>query len=391
MKFTELKIDPRILRALEEIKFHEPTEIQTKAMPPALEGKDMIGQAMTGSGKTAAFGIPIVQHAVAGKGLQALVLEPTRELAVQVSKELVKFSKYCNLRVAAIYGGVDIMPQINALKIAEIVVGTPGRILDHMQRGTIRLNGVSILVLDEGDRMLDMGFIEDIQRIISRTPPGRQTMMFSATMPDEILRLAQRYLRNPVRIATQRHISAHLLKHIYYDVKQDEKLSALVHLIQKENPSLAMVFCATRYMTDIVADALQSSGIEAKAIHGAMTQSARMNVLEGFHRGRPHILVATDVAARGLDIQNVSHIFNYDSPKNVDDYTHRVGRTARFGKTGKAVTLLSSHDHQAFRKIVQYIDMEKGRLEGFKPYRIPAQRRHSYDRRQSNRRYPRRY
>ncbi len=392
MKFTDLKIDPRILKALEEIKFHEPTEIQLKAMPPALEGKDMIGQAMTGSGKTAAFGIPIAQRVAAGKGLQALVLEPTRELAEQVTRELVKFSKYCGLRVAPVYGGVDIVPQINALRSAEVVVATPGRILDHMQRGTIRLSGVHVLVLDEGDRMLDMGFIDDIRRILSQIPASRQTMLFSATMPDEILNLSRRYLRSPVRIDTPHHISKHLLKHAYYDVKQDEKLSVLVHLIQKENPSLAIVFCAMRYVTDIVAEALQSAGIEAKAIHGAMTQSARMHVLDGFHRGKPHILVATDVAARGLDIQNVSHIFNYDVPKTVDDYTHRVGRTARLGKTGRAITLLSSQDHPTFRKIVQYIEMEKGRIEGFKPFRMQVQRRRDYGSDQSRgRRYPRRY
>lgn len=389
MKFSDIKIDPRILRALEEIKFHETTEIQMKALPPALEGKDVIGQAMTGSGKTAAFGIPIVQRIEQGAGLQALVLEPTRELANQVTQEMIKFSKYCNLRIAAVYGGVDIMPQIRALKNAEIVIGTPGRILDHMQRRTLSLRAIKILVLDEGDRMLDMGFIDDIKRIIGQTPETRQTMLFSATMPEEIVYLAKRYLKNPIRLATQHHISRHLLKHIYYDVKQDEKISALVHLIEQEKPSLAMIFCSTRHMTDIVARNLQNAGVEARAIHGGLTQSARMHVLEGFHRGRPHILVATDVAARGLDIQDVSHIFNFDIPKTADDYTHRVGRTARFGKTGKAISLLSSHDHLAFRGIIRQIEIEKGHLEGVK--RIHTQPMRDHRRNEEHRRYPRRY
>lgn len=388
MKFSDIKIDERILRALEEIKFHEPTEIQLKALPPALEGRDIIGQSITGSGKTAAFGIPIIQGIVKEAGLQAIVLEPTRELANQVTQEMIKFSKYCNLRIAAVYGGVDIMPQIRALKNAEIVIGTPGRILDHMQRRTISLRGIKILVLDEADRMLDMGFIDDIKRIIGQTPQSRQTMLFSATMPEEIAYLAMRYLKNPIRLATQHHISRHLLKHIYYDVQQNEKISVLVHLIEKEKPSLAMVFCSTRHMTDIVARSLQSAGIEARAIHGGLTQSARMHVLEGFHRGRPHILVATDVAARGLDIQNVSHIFNFDIPKTADEYTHRVGRTARLGKTGKALSLLSSHDHQAFRTIMRSIDIEKGHLEGVK--RINTQPMRDHRRNEEPRRYPRR-
>ncbi len=388
MKFADMNIDKRVQKALLEMKFHEPTEIQEKSIKLALEGRDIIGQAMTGSGKTAAFGVPLVQGVEQKKGVQALVMTPTRELAVQVSNELRKFSRYCSLGVASVYGGVSIEPQISAIHHSEIVVGTPGRILDHMQRGTLKLNKIKVLVLDEADRMLDMGFIDDIRRILSVLPENRQTMLFSATMPDEIVYIARRYMKNPARIVTQRHISRHLLKHIYYDVRQDEKLSVLSHLIAKEKPSLAIVFCGTRRMANVVDRYLRECDVDSKAIHGGITQSQRLHVLDGFRKGRPHILVATDVAARGLDIQDVSHIFNYDIPKNADDYTHRIGRTARFGKTGKSISLLSSQDHPAFRSIIRHIEIEKGRLD-FKPQIVRMQREHREQRHE--RRYGRRY
>jgi len=389
MKFSELHIDSKILKALHEIGFHEATDIQAKTIPAALEGKDLIAQAMTGSGKTAAFGVPIIQKTEAKKGVQALVLTPTRELAEQVSQELMKFSRYSNLHVAAVYGGVAIEPQISKIRYSEIVVGTPGRILDHTQRGTLSLKGIKFLVLDEGDRMLDMGFIDDIRRIISQTPHSRQTMLFSATMPEPIVNLARHYMKNFVHIKTQSRISKHLLKHIYYDVQRDEKLSLLKHLIQKEKPHLAIVFTATRRTADFVNRFLQSQGVESKSIHGGHTQAARTQILEGFHRGRPHILVATDVAARGLDIKNVSHIFNYDVPNGPEDYTHRIGRTARFGKTGKAITLVSREDHPSFQRIVRYMDIEKGSLENFRPR--PVRQYEHRERRQSSWHRPRRY
>ena len=388
MKFADMNIDKRIQKALLEMKFYEPTDIQEKSITLALQGKDIIGQAMTGSGKTAAFGVPLVQGVEQKKGVQALVMTPTRELAVQVSDELKKFSRHCLLGVAAVYGGVSIEPQISALQRSEIVVGTPGRILDHMQRGTLRLNKVRILVLDEADRMLDMGFIDDIRKILSSLPENRQTMLFSATMPEEIVYIAKRYMKNPARIVTQRHISRHLLKHIYYDVRQDEKLSVLSHLIEKEKPSLAIVFCGTRRTANFVDRYLRESDVDSRAIHGGITQAQRTHVLDGFRRGRPHILVATDVAARGLDIQNVSHVINYDIPKTADDYTHRIGRTARFGKAGKSISLLSSQDHPAFRSIIRHIEIENGRLD-FKPQAIRMPREHREQRHE--RRYGRRY
>ena len=369
--FSDLNLDKKITKALEEIGFIEMTDVQARAIPAALEGKDLVAQSITGSGKTAAFGVPIIEKLQHGHGIQSAIIGPTRELVNQVSIEMQKFSKHKRLEIATVFGGVSMEPQYQKLKHADIVVGTPGRMLDHMQRGTLRLNNVKILVLDEADRMLDMGFIDDIRKIISQMPENRQTMLFSATIPEEIMDIAKRFMKHPVKIMGEKHVSAHLLKHYYYDTNQEEKLSLLEYLIKKEKPHLAIVFCATRGVTDFVARELQRAGIEARAIHGGMGQDSRMRVLEGFHRGRPHILVATDVAARGLDIKNVSHVFNYDIPKTAEDYTHRIGRTARFGKTGETISLLSKQDHEFFRKIIQYIEIEKKPLpEDFRPRKV---------------------
>ncbi len=369
--FSDLQIDPKITKALEEIGFLEMTDIQARSIPAAIEGKDIIAQSITGSGKTAAFGVPIIQKLESRKGIQAVIIGPTRELVNQVSAEMQKFSRHKRLEIATIFGGVSLEPQIHKLRGADIVVATPGRMLDHMQRGNIRLDKVRMLVLDEADRMLDMGFIDDIRKIISQMPHDRQTMLFSATMDEPVMEIAKRFMNHPVKIMGEKHVSKHLLKHYYLDIKQEEKLSLLEYMIKKQKPTLAIVFCATRGITDFVARELERANIEARAIHGGMGQDSRMRVLEGFHRGKPHILVATDVAARGLDIKNVSHIYNYDIPKTVEDYTHRIGRTARFGKTGETISLLSKQDHDPFRKIVQYIDIERITLpEDFEPRKV---------------------
>ncbi len=369
--FSELNVDKRTVKALEEMGFSEMTEVQKRVIPVALEGKDVIAQSITGSGKTAAFGVPVSEKVKHGEGIQAAIIGPTRELVNQVGNELIKFNKYRNVEISMVFGGVPIGPQFHKLRSADIVVGTPGRMLDHMQRGTLRFNSIKILVLDEADRMLDMGFIDDIRKIISQMPVNRQTMLFSATMPDEVVDIAKRFMKNPVSIMGEKQISAHLLKHYYYDIKQEEKLSLLGYLINKEKPSLAIVFCATRGITDFVARELAQGGVEAKAIHGGMEQGRRLNILEGFHRGRPHILVATDVAARGLDIKNVSHIFNYDIPRTPVDYTHRIGRTARLGKSGKTISLLSQYDHESFRRIMRYTEIEKmDRPRDFVPRKV---------------------
>ncbi len=390
--FTDLKLDERVTKALEEIGFLEMTEVQVKSIPPAMEGKDLIVQAMTGSGKTAAFGVPIVERTTRGKGIQAAIIGPTRELVNQVSTEFEKFSKHKQLTVATIFGGVSMEPQVAKLKHAEIVVGTPGRMLDHLRRGTFRLDRISILVLDEADRMLDMGFIDDIRTLMAQTPKEKQTMLFSATIPPEIVSLARRFMNNPVTITGQRHVSRHLLTNYYYDVRQEHKVPLLDYLIRKEHPTLAMVFCATRHITDFVANELHRRGIEAQAIHGGLSQQSRMAVLKGFHQGALHVLVATDVAARGLDIQNVSHVFNYDIPKSAEDYTHRIGRTARFGKEGKALSLLSQHDHEAFRKIVRDIDIVKLEVpDDFHPQPVFFRKEHTIQRRTFSRRGPPRH
>ncbi len=366
MKFNEMKISNDVLKAIRDMNFDKPTEIQEKALPPALSGNDVIAQSMTGSGKTLAFAVPIIEKIEHEKGVQALILAPTRELANQISEEFKKLSKYKKVYICEVFGGVSINPQIHALRRAEIVVGTPGRILDHMQRGTISLKNVKTLVLDEADRMLDMGFIDDIKKILRALPRERQSMLFSATMPDEIMYIARKNMKEPVKVKTQAQVAKHLLRQFYYDVKGEYKISLLTQLIEREKPSLAIIFCATRTTTDIVAKHLQANNVEAKAIHGGHEQAKRSKVLEGFHKGRPHVLVATDVAARGLDIKDVSHVFNFDVPKTVDEYQHRIGRTARIGKEGKAISLLSKQDHEAFRKIVGRFDITRSDATRFK-------------------------
>ncbi|MBI4896142.1 MAG: DEAD/DEAH box helicase [Candidatus Aenigmarchaeota archaeon] len=371
MKFSELALHQSILQSLKDIGFEEMTDIQEQTIPAILEGKDLIGQSMTGSGKTAAFGVPIIQHCRPEKKVQALILEPTRELAEQVTVELKKFAKHSHVFVTSIYGGVSMEPQIQNLRHTDIVVGTPGRILDHLRNHTLSLAHVHILTLDEADRMLDMGFIDDINKIISQVPQHRQTLLFSATMPDEIKRLAHRYMKNPVHIKTQIHIEKSRLSHIYYDVKPFVKNQFMIHLLQKENPELAIVFCATRTRTHSLAITLQHAGLRAKAIHGGLSQAQRMHTLESFHNKHYNIMIATDVAARGLDFKNISHIINYDVPKTPEDYTHRIGRTAREGKSGIAITLVAQQDHDAFRKIIQKVDIEKAVMDDFVPKREP--------------------
>lgn len=375
MKFQEMKIEQKILDAIRGMKFETPTEIQEKALPVALSGRDLIAQSMTGSGKTLVFAVPIIQNIEHGKGIQALVIAPTRELANQISQDIIKFSKHKRVEICEVFGGVSIEPQISNLRRAEVVVGTPGRILDHMERGTIFFKNLKILVLDEADRMLDMGFIDDIEDIIRNLPKKRQTMLFSATIPDEIMRIVHRYMNNPDKISAQKHVAKHLLTQYYYDIKGEYKISLIYHLLEKEKPDLAIIFCGTRATTDVVADNLQRLGVEAKAIHGGHQQSKRTKVLEGFHEGRIHVLVATDVAARGLDIKNVTHVFNFDVPKTVDEYTHRIGRTARIGKEGKAISLLAKQDHEAFRKIASRFDIQRVNTEGLKLESIPLYQR----------------
>jgi superfamily II DNA/RNA helicase len=350
-QFRRLGIIDPVIRVIEQERFEEPTEIQEKAIPYVTAGKDVIAQSATGSGKTLAFGAGIIQHCEKGRGLQALVITPTRELAEQNTRALNIFSRYKPLSIISVYGGVSISNQIEALRTADVVVGTPGRILDHVDRGTINLHHIKVLVLDEADRMLDMGFIDDVHRIIKQCPDKRQTLLFSATMYEEITRLARRYMISPVKLVAESYVDPSKLKQVYYDVPDGRKFSLLVHLLKNERAGLVMVFCNTRINTDFVARNLKRCGIDATAIHGGFSQSKRNRTMDNFNNERVYVLVCTDVAARGLDIKGVSHVYNYDIPKNSKDYIHRIGRTARAGHEGKAVNILASRDHDNFRAV----------------------------------------
>src|SRR3989344_1272602 len=359
MKFEEMNIDTRMLELIHKLGITEPTEIQEKSIPPGMAGKDVIGQIMTGSGKTLAFSVPILHGVKRDGGIQALILVPTRELANQVA-EFMHSVSFGGIKVCRVFGGVSIEPQISHLRRAEVVVGTPGSVLDHIERRTIELQNIKFFVLDEADRMLDMGFIDDIRRVITKLPKNRQTMLFSATIPDEIMYIIRNFMKEPVKLKAQIFVSKHQLKQYYYNVRDEEKLSLLLHLIKKEKPSRAIIFTATKRMTSIVASILRENSVDAEAINGDMPQTKRMNVMEGFHHGKPHILVATDVASRGLDIKDVTHIFNFDVPNDPDSYTHRIGRTARMEAEGKAITLLAVRDHELFRRILRQVkDIEK--------------------------------
>jgi len=351
--FSKLGINPNILRVIAEERFEKPTLIQEKAIPLVLQGKDILGGSATGSGKTLVFASGILQNAKRGAGIQALILTPTRELAEQVGKEIRKFSKYQPLNITSIYGGVSINPQIDALRRADVVIGTPGRILDHIDRRTIMLRGIKTLVLDEADRMLDMGFIDDVEKIIRECPKVRQTLLFSATIPNEIANIAHRYMNNPIKVSAETFVDPRKLTQVYYNVQDGLKFSLLVHLLKQERTGLVMVFCNTQRNTDFVANNLKQMGIEAMAIHGGLSQDKRTRTIGDFHAQKVEVLVCTDVAARGLDIKGVSHVYNYDIPKESKQYIHRIGRTARAGKEGKAINILASADYDNFSRVLR--------------------------------------
>ncbi|MDI6737451.1 MAG: DEAD/DEAH box helicase [Nanoarchaeota archaeon] len=361
--FEHLGISPQILKVIEEQRFEMPTEVQEKAIPYALKGIDVIASSATGSGKTLAFGAGIIAKAEQGRGIQALILTPTRELAEQNAMNLKLFSKYKRISIITVYGGVAMGPQFNGLKSASIVVGTPGRILDHIGRNSINLRNVKTLVLDEADRMFDMGFIRDVERIISQCPKERQTMLFSATISPEVVHIAKNYMKNPVRVSVDTYVDPAKLKQVYYPVPDNMKFSLLVHLLKNERSGLAMIFCNTQKTTDFVANNLRKQGLEALAIHGAFTQARRTSTMEKFHLHRFDVLVCTDVASRGLDIKGVTHVYNYDIPKESNQYIHRIGRTARAGKEGKAINLLSERDHDNFSRVLRDNDVKVEKKE----------------------------
>lgn len=361
--FEHLGLIPQILKVIEEQQFEMPTEVQEKAIPLALKGVDVIASSATGSGKTLAFGAGIIANAQIGKGIQALILTPTRELAEQVAKNLKLFSKYKQQNIVTVYGGVSINPQFHGLRTATIAVGTPGRILDHMQRKTIDLRHVRTLVLDEADRMFDMGFIHDVEQIIRQCPKERQTLLFSATISNEVVHIAKNYMKNPERVSVESYVDPSRLTQVFYQVPNNMKFSLLVHLLKSERAGLAMVFCNTQKTTSFVANNLRKHGFNALAIHGAFSQARRTNTMEKFHAQKFDVMVCTDVASRGLDIKGVTHVYNYDIPKESNQYIHRIGRTARAGKEGKAINLLSDRDYDNFSRVLRDNDVKVKKLE----------------------------
>lgn len=352
-EFKKLGISESLLSAISNLGITEPTKIQRDSIPHILEGKDVIGGSATGSGKTLAFGSGVIEKAIPRNGLQSLILTPTRELAEQVKSSLRELSKGKKLSVIAVYGGVSINPQIDALRKADVVVGTPGRVLDHLERRTINLSKVNIVVLDEADRMLDMGFIDDVEKIIRSCPKERQTLLFSATMSDKIVYLANKYTKKPIKVSAEKQVDPSKLKQFYYDIDKNKKLSLMVHLLENEESGLAMVFCNTRKTADFIMKNFRANNIKAISIHGGLTQNKRTKNIELFNKARTGVLVCTDVAARGLHIENVSHVYNYEIPSNPKDYVHRIGRTARAGEQGKVINLLSNFDHDNFSRILQ--------------------------------------
>lgn len=351
--FHDFGLEARILKAVTELGFEEPTPIQQKAIPIALSGRDLIGQAQTGTGKTAAFGLPLIQR-INGTSdkISALILAPTRELAIQVAEELGKLSRYKGVRTLPIYGGQEIGRQIRALKKhPQIIVGTPGRLLDHINRKTIRLDDVDTVILDEADEMLDMGFLEDIQTILGKVPAERQTMLFSATMPPNIQKLAEQFLRDPAHVSVvPKQVTVPQIDQAYFEVHERQKFETLSRLLDMESPELAIVFGRTKRRVDELSEALQKRGYSADGLHGDLSQAQRDTVMRKFRDGSIDVLVATDVAARGLDVTGVTHVINFDLPQDPESYVHRIGRTGRAGREGVAWTFVTPReiDHLYF-------------------------------------------
>ncbi|MBX5436326.1 MAG: DEAD/DEAH box helicase [Alicyclobacillaceae bacterium] len=351
--FEEFALSRRVQQAIDDMGFEEPSPIQAACIPLILEGRDVIGQAQTGTGKTAAFGIPIVEAATTEPRVQALVLTPTRELAIQVAGEFRKIAKYKRVRTLPIYGGQSIGHQIRGLQQGvQVVIGTPGRVLDHIRRGTLKLGQVRTVVLDEADEMLDMGFIEDIEAILRETPVERQTLLFSATFPPEVRRLASRYMRDPEHVTINRgEMTVPLTEQVYYRVLERNKLESLCRIIDSEEIALGIIFCRTKRGVDELAEALLARGYLVDALHGDLSQAQRDRVMKRFRNGDIELLVATDVAARGLDIDNVTHVVNYDMPQHPESYVHRIGRTGRAGRRGLAITLVTPREFKLLKQI----------------------------------------
>ncbi len=362
--FEDLEISPAVAKALGEMGFEEPTPIQTSAIPPALEGRDIIGQAQTGTGKTASFGIPIAEKKTTGRPY-AIILEPTRELAIQVAEEIDRITRYRKCSVLPVYGGASMERQFKALrKGANIVVGTPGRLIDHLNRRTLSLDEVSIAVLDEADEMLDMGFIDDIEKILKMLPQSRQLMLYSATMSPEIMKVAKRHMKDPLKIAINvKDIVAPKIQQVFYEVLERDKMEVLTRLLDVETPELTLIFCHTKRDVDEVCARLRQRGYNAGALHGDFTQSHREDIMAKFRAADIDILVATDVAGRGIDVENISHVINYSIPQNPEGYVHRIGRTGRAGRSGIAVTFVTPREYRQLQTIERIAKTKLSRKE----------------------------
>ena len=367
MKFKELGLDHDLLKAIAQSGFEEATPIQAETIPLVQAGKDVIGQAQTGTGKTAAFGLPILQNIdKADRSIQALVISPTRELAIQTQEELYRLGQDKKIKVQAVYGGADIRRQIRQLsEHPQIVVGTPGRILDHIGRHTLKLQNLKVLVLDEADEMLDMGFIDDIEKIVEQMPTARQTLLFSATIPASIMRLTNKFMHEPVTVKIKaKELTADTVEQYYVRAKDYEKFDVMTRLFDVQDPDLALIFGRTKRRVDELTRGLKARGYRAEGIHGDLTQQKRMSVLRQFKSGQLDFLVATDVAARGLDISGVTHVYNYDIPQDPDSYVHRIGRTGRAGHKGVSVTFVTPNEIEYLHTIE---DLTKKRMLPMKP------------------------
>ena len=358
IRFDELNLDPRILRAVTDMGFEAASPIQAQAIPVEMEGHDMIGQAQTGTGKTAAFGIPLLMKMdPENRKTQAMILCPTRELAIQVAEELRRLAKYMSgIKILPVYGGQEIVKQIRSLKgVVQIIVGTPGRVMDHMRRKTIRTDAIHTVVLDEADEMLNMGFLEDMETILGELPEERQTVMFSATMPHAIAQIAQKFQKDPKMVqVVKKELTVPKVTQYYYEVKPRNKVEVMCRLLDLYSPKLSVAFCNTKKQVDELVQALQGRGYFAEGLHGDLKQEQRDRVMSSFRNGATEILVATDVAARGIDVDDVEAVFNYDIPQDDEYYVHRIGRTGRAGREGKAFNLVVGKEVYKLREIQRY-------------------------------------
>ena len=361
--FGELELDKKIVSALTEMGFEEPSPIQKEAIPTALSGKDIIGQAQTGTGKTAAFGIPIIQNLTDRKHIQALIMSPTRELAIQVAEEITKIGRTKRIKVLPVYGGQPIDRQIRSLKSGvQIVIGTPGRLLDHLRRETIKLDHIKFLVVDEADELLDMGFIADMEEIMRTLPPARQTMLFSATMPKPILTLTRKFMKSPKVIAIHKEVvTAPTIDQYYYETR--DKVDGLCRVLDTEENCKMIVFCRTKKGVDDLVMAIGMRGYQAEGLHGDLNQNQRDKVMKKFRDNKIDILVATDVAARGLDIDNITHVVNFDIPQDPESYVHRIGRTGRAGNSGIAITFITPREFRQLKLIERIVKTKIVRRE----------------------------